>query len=226
MESAGDGCIGGLRQGDYVRVQVADTGVGMSEEVRVRAHEPFYTTKSPGSGTGLGLSTVYGFVRELGGALAIDSAPGAGTTVSVFLRKADGAPAVEQPTGLTADAPSARLGRILLVDDDAGVRLSTRAMLEELGHKVVDATGGAEALDVLARDRRFDLLVVDFAMPLMNGSQLAAAVTQLWPEAPILFVTGYVENDVLRPWSDLGYGTVRKPFRARDLAAAVEHAMR
>ena len=87
-------------------------------------------------------------------------------------------------------------------------------------------SGGAAALEVLERDRHFDLLVVDFAMPQMNGSQLAAAVTQQWPHAPILFVTGYVENDALRPWSDLGYGTVRKPFRARELAAAVERAMR
>ncbi len=119
---AGDGRIPGLRQGDYVRVEVADTGVGMSEEVRVRAHEPFFTTKGPGSGTGLGLSMVYGFVRELGGAIAIDSAPGTGTTVSVFLRKADGTPTVEPPLGLTADVPPTRVGRILLVDDDAGVR--------------------------------------------------------------------------------------------------------
>ena len=112
---AGDGRIPGLRQGDYVRVEVADTGVGMSEEVRVRAHEPFFTTKGPGSGTGLGLSMVYGFVRELGGAIAIDSAPGTGTTVSVFLRKADSTLMVEPPLGLTGDVPPTRVGRILLV---------------------------------------------------------------------------------------------------------------
>jgi len=99
-------------------------------------------------------------------------------------------------------------------------------MLEELGHEVVEASGGVDALARIESDRRFDLLVIDFAMPLMNGSQLAAEVTRLWPEAPILFVTGYVESDTLRPWSDLGYGTVRKPFTAHDLAAAVERAMR
>ena len=99
-------------------------------------------------------------------------------------------------------------------------------MLEELGHDVVEATGGVEALAVLARDRRFDLLLIDFAMPLMNGSRLAAEVTKLWAEAPILFVTGYVENDALRPWSDLGYGTIQKPFSVRDLAVAIERAMR
>ncbi len=214
-----------LQPGDYVCVQVADTGIGMSDDVRVHAHEPFFTTKPPGSGTGLGLSMVYGFVRELGGALTFDSRPGAGTTVSVFLRKSPSAPVVETRRP-DANVPSARPGRIMLVDDDASVRLATRAMLEELGHEVVEVTGGAEALDVLDRDRRFDLLLIDFAMPVMNGSQLAAEVTKLWPLAPILFVTGYVENDALRPWSDLGYGTVQKPFSTRDLAAAVEAAMR
>ena len=221
----GDSLAAGLQAGDYVRVLVADTGVGMSEEVRAHAHEPFFTTKGPGSGTGLGLSMVYGFVSELGGALAFDSAPGAGTTVSVFLRKADGVPVVETSDPTDQVGPG-RAGRVLVVDDDAGVRLATRAMLEELGHEVIEAGGGAEALEVLGRDRRFDLLVIDFAMPLMNGSQLAAEVRQRWPDAPILFVTGYVENDALRPWSDLGYVTVQKPFRASDLAAAVDRAMR
>jgi signal transduction histidine kinase/ActR/RegA family two-component response regulator len=215
----------GMAPADYVCIKVADTGAGMSDEVRARAHEPFYTTKGPGGGTGLGLSMVDGFVRELGGALAFDSAPGVGTTVSVFLRKADTAPVAESAS-LDAGGMAARTGRILLVDDDASVRLSLGAMLEEFGHAVVEASGGPEALETLARDRRFDLLIIDFAMPVMNGSQLAAEVTKLWPEAPILFVTGYVENDALRPWSELGYRTVQKPFSARDLSTAVERAMR
>ncbi len=214
-----------LTPADYVCIQVADTGTGMSDEVRARAQEPFYTTKGPGGGTGLGLSMVDGFVRELGGALAFDTAAGVGTTVSVFLRKADSAPIAEAASP-DAGGVAARTGRILLVDDDASVRVSISAILEEFGHAVVEATGGAEALEILARDRQFDLLIVDFAMPVMNGSQLAAEVTKLWPEAPILFATGYVENDALRPWSDLGYRTVQKPFSARDLAAAVERAMR
>jgi CheY-like chemotaxis protein len=167
---------------------------------------------------------VYGFVSELGGALAFDSSPGAGTTVSVFLRKADGVAVVETPDPADRFA-SGRAGRILVVDDDADVRLATRTMLEERGHEVIEAGGGAEALEVLDRDRRFDLLVIDFAMPSMNGSQLATEVRQRWLGAPILFVTGYVENDVLRPWSDLGYVTVQKPFSASDLGAAVERAM-
>ena len=108
------------------------------------------------------------------------------------------------------------------MDDDDSVRLSTRAILEELGHNVVEAAGGAAALQIISGDRQFDLLVIDFAMPRMNGSQLAGEITRLWPEAPILFMTGYVENDALRPWAERGYRTLRKPFSARDLAAAID----
>jgi signal transduction histidine kinase/ActR/RegA family two-component response regulator len=213
-----------LKPGHYVCVEVIDTGVGMSAEVRARAHEPFFTTKGPGGGTGLGLSMVDGFVSELGGALGFTSVPGAGTTVSLLLRKAANAPAADTPTADTDISSTNR--RVLLVDDDASVRLSARAMLEELGHEVVEATGGAEALTAIAHDQRFDLLIIDFAMPLMNGSRLATEVTKLWPDAPILFVTGYVENDALRPWSALGYRTVQKPFSTRDLAMAIERAVR
>jgi two-component system NtrC family sensor kinase len=214
-----------LQPGEYVCIQVVDAGVGMSPEVRARAHEPFFTTKAPGSGTGLGLSMVYGFVRELGGALTFDSAVGVGTTVSLYLRRADRAPLAM--TDKAADeAGSARAGRVLVVDDDAGVRTSIREILEEAGHSVVEASGGTEALALLAGDRRFDLVIVDFAMPVMNGGQLAAEITRLWPAAPILFVTGYVENDALRPWVDRGYATMQKPFSARELTEAAERAMR
>jgi signal transduction histidine kinase len=214
-----------LKPGDYVCIEVVDTGVGMTEEVRARAHEPFFTTKEVGDGTGLGLSMVTGFVTELGGALAFRSAPGVGTTVSLFLRKSDSAPDIEAPMS-DAVEPSTTAGRVLLVDDDASVRVSVRAMLEELGHEVVEAAGGDDALGILARDQRFDVLIFDFAMPSMNGIQLAAEVTKLWPAAPILFVTGYVENDALRPWSALGYRTVQKPFTTHHLAMAVERAIR
>jgi signal transduction histidine kinase/ActR/RegA family two-component response regulator len=213
-----------LKPGDYVRVEVIDTGVGMSAEVRARAHEPFFTTKGPGGGTGLGLSMVDGFVSELGGALSFSSVPGAGTAVSLFLCKAAAAPHAETPSIDAAVSSTNR--RVLLVDDDASVRLSACAMLEELGHEVVEATGGAAALATIEHDRRFDLLIIDFAMPLMNGSQLAAKVTKLWPDAPILFVTGYVENDALRPWSALGYRTVQKPFSTHELAMAIERTVR
>ena len=214
-----------LGPGDYVRVAVIDTGVGMSDEVRSRALEPFYTTKGPSSGTGLGLSMVYGFVTELGGALTLESQLGSGTTVNLYLRKADSAPLVQGPK-FEADYSAGQSGRLLLIDDDANVRLSTRTMLEELGHEVVEAASGPEALQVLATDQRFDLLVIDFAMPLMNGSQFATEARKLWFDAPLLFVTGYVENSALRPWSDRGYRTLRKPFSSRELGNAVQSAMK
>jgi two-component system NtrC family sensor kinase len=210
--------------GDGVRIEVADTGVGMAEEIRLRALEPFFTTKGPGRGTGLGLSMVYGLVSEVGGTLSIDSAPGRGTTINLFLCRADSAPVAVGSQAVVASVPQP--GRILLVDDDASVRLSTRMMLEDIGHTVVDVASGPEALQVLANSRRFDLIVMDFAMPLMDGGQLAAEVKKLWPEAPLLFMTGYVENDGLRPWSALGYRTLQKPFSARELATAIQVATR
>jgi CheY-like chemotaxis protein len=201
---------------------VSDTGSGMTDEVRARAVEPFYTTKQPGGGTGLGLSMVAGFLEEIGGGLRIDSEVGRGTTISLFLHKSDVLPGVAAQLPVT-NVTSGGL-RILLVDDDEGVRVSVRATLEDLGHTVVDANGGTAALEALARDRRFDLLILDFAMPVMDGAQLAGEITSIWADAPILFVTGYVENDRLRPWSDRGYRTLRKPFSSAELAEAVGRA--
>ena len=200
-----------LKPGDYVCIQVMDTGVGMTEEIRSRAQEPFFTTKGPGGGTRLGLSMVDGFVSELGGALTFDSAVGVGTTVSLFLCRAEGI-ADDTIAIAESDVILGRPGRLLLIDDNDSVREAVRAMLEDLGHSVVEVTGGAEALELLANDRSFDLLIVDFAMPVMNGSELAGEVTKTQPDMPILFVTGYVENDALRPWTERGYRTLRKPF--------------
>ena len=211
-----------LVSGDYVRIEVADTGTGMTEDVQARALEPFFTTKGPGGGTGLGLSMVSGFLNEIGGALTIESAAESGTTISLFLRKSDLAPAAAPIK--PAAAVTVRQCRILLVDDDENVRASVRAMLDDLGHDVVEAGGGAETLEILTRDRRFDLLVLDFAMPAMNGAQLAVNITEFWPSAPMLFVTGYVENDGLRPWTDRGYRTLRKPFGSHELAIAIQWA--
>jgi two-component system NtrC family sensor kinase len=215
----------GLTAGDYVSVQVSDTGAGMTNEVLSRAHEPFFTTKGPGHGTGLGLSMVYGLAKELGGIMTIDSTVGAGTTVTLYLRGSNSVPVRSAPKAEGHATPPVP-GRILLVDDDDDVRCSIQALLEDQGHAVVAAAGGPEALDVLGRDRRFDVLIFDFAMPRMNGCQLAQEVVKSWPSAPVMFVSGYAENDALRPWSDRGYETVRKPFNTRDLGAAIERTKR
>ena len=212
----------GLPHGDYVEIAVADTGEGMTEETRARAFEPFFTTKEPGKGTGLGLSTTYGFVQSAGGTVAVASTPGQGTTVTLTLPRAHG-----QPEALPQPRPtvSGRMFDILLVDDDSAVRTVTRELLEEAGHDVVEAGSGAEALDILRLNKTFDLLVTDFAMPGIDGGQLAAAVRRLLPHLPILFVTGYAKGDALASWERAGSWTLEKPFTGAQLARAVQDAM-
>jgi signal transduction histidine kinase/CheY-like chemotaxis protein len=223
--------VPGLAAGAYVRVALSDTGEGMSEEVKARALEPFFTTKGPGKGTGLGLSMVYGFASLIGGTVTLASEPGAGTTITLYLPRATTAAIeagrAEEPAAPLAGAePPVQMARILLVDDDETVRMTTRRLLEELDLQVVEAASGAAALATLAGDRRFDLVVIDFAMPEMNGTQCATAIRAVWPDAPLLFVTGYVENDDLRPWIDLGIPTLSKPFTQEVLAAALADAIR
>jgi two-component system NtrC family sensor kinase len=213
-----------LTPGDYLRVSAIDTGEGMSEEVRARALEPFFTTKGTGKGTGLGLSMVFGFASLMGGTVTLESTPGAGTTVSLYLPRAiDCAAPGADDAAITPDdaAPSMAAARILLVDDDETVRMTTRGMLEDMALEVVEAASGAAALALLATDRGFDLLVIDFAMPGMNGNQCATHIRALWPDAPLLFVTGYAEDDGLRHWLELGVPTLRKPFTLQELGAAI-----
>jgi signal transduction histidine kinase len=216
----------GIASGEYVRVSVSDTGEGMSEEVRQRAFEPFFTTKEPTKGTGLGLSMVFGFASSLGGSVNIESAAGRGTTISILLPRASAT--ISLPPVPAADGTpvaTVRAARILVVDDDETVRMTTRAMLEELGHQVAEADGGRAALRLLNADRQFRLILVDYAMPELSGSDLAKEVRSRWPDAPLLFVTGYVENEGLRGWTDQGVPTLRKPFTQRELASAVADAL-
>jgi signal transduction histidine kinase/CheY-like chemotaxis protein len=222
--AATSGQAAGLEPGDYVVIAVSDTGEGMPEHVRQRAFEPFFTTKEPSKGTGLGLSMVFGFATQAGGAAVIDSMPGRGTTVSLYMRRASALPEisdVERAESRTDEQP--RL-RILVVDDEDAVRCLAKEMLEEAGHSVTAVESGREALEQLASGR-FDMLVADYAMPSMTGSQLAAEMRKLSPDLPILFMTGYVENDALKPWSELGYLTLSKPFTAAELTAAVQAVM-
>jgi two-component system NtrC family sensor kinase len=225
---AGAGEVPGLATGDYVRISVTDTGQGMTEEVRARAFEPFFTTKEPSKGTGLGLSMAFGFASLVGGTVTLQSAPGRGTSISLYLPAAAAEPetaSLPQQDALPAAHPGATAARVLLVDDDADVRSTTQVMLEGLAEDVVAVDSGKAALEVLRADRRFDLLIIDFAMPGMNGSQLASEIRRTWPDAPLLFVTGYVENDALKPWRELGVPSLNKPFSRADLAAALAGAV-
>jgi signal transduction histidine kinase/ActR/RegA family two-component response regulator len=215
-----------LRAGDYVTVSITDTGEGMSRETLAKAFEPFFTTKVVGKGTGLGLSQVYGFAQQLGGTVRIRSALGEGTTVVVWLPRAQPvAKQAEEPCDRT-DHIAANPLRILHVDDDQAVRLLTEEMLTELGHKVTSAANGTAALEALATPAVFDLLLADFAMPVMNGAELAAEAIKQRPQLSILFITGYADIEILSSWTSIGYRTLNKPFTSDELEAALRQIAR
>ncbi len=215
----------GLSAGAYVLVLVTDDGVGMSPDVLDRAFDPFFTTKPIGQGTGLGLSMIYGFARQSGGAVAIRSAPGAGTTVSLFLPRHDGTAAPAPPPALSlADAPRAAGGEtVLVVDDEAAVRMLVGEVLAELGYGAIEAVDGAAGLDALRSGRRIDLLVTDVGLPGgMNGRQLADAARLIRPGLVVLFITGYAETEVLRgDHLDPGMHVLTKPFALETLATRI-----
>ena len=213
-----------LDPGDYVMISVADTGVGMTEEVRRRAFEPFFTTKEVHKGTGLGLSMIYGFAQQSGGTVTIDSEIGNGTTVQIYLPRApqrgSDPEKADEESRLDAGPPS----RILVVDDNSAVRTITAIMLRTFGHDAIEAAGGQDALDLLEQDRQFDLLMVDLAMPNMHGDEFATRARDLIPDVPILFVTGYAEPGWVRqrPEGEI----LKKPFRRVQLAGKLRYVLR
>ena len=206
-----------LAPGDYVVLSVADTGAGMSEEIRAKVFEPFFTTKEVGMGSGLGLSQVYGIARQLGGGVEIDSAPGAGTVVRVYLPRAEGVAARSEDARTAAEPVAHNSARILVVDDDAQVREFVAACLSGFGYDVVEAADGPAALGLVAREK-LDLLLVDFAMPEMNGAELVRRARRERPGLKAMFMTGYAEVAPLEGEID-GIAVLRKPFRLGDLAA-------
>ena len=206
-----------LAPGSYVRLSVADSGIGMTEEVRRRAIEPFYTTKGVGKGTGLGLSMVHGFVAQLGGALRLQSAPGQGTRVEMWLPRAVETDTEVVSGGEAAATATERSATLLLVDDDDLVRAGTAEMLRAIGYTIIEATGGAEALTILRADPSVNALVTDFLMAGMTGGDLLVAARHVRPGLPALVVTGYAESETLR----LDAPLLAKPYGADELAAAV-----
>jgi len=223
IEHGGDAVPGEIADQDSVRLSVRDTGSGMTEEVRQSAVEPFFTTKEVGKGSGLGLSQVYGLVRQSNGALQIDSRVGAGTAVHLYLPRASAAPpaAAGQPqTGRQAGAG----GRILVVDDDAAVRAVTAEMLRQIGYGVAEAANGQATLDALARGEVYDLMIVDIAMPGLNGIETARRARERWPGLRVLYVTGYASAAAtgLETGDD---PVIRKPFRLAELTAEVNRAL-
>jgi PAS domain S-box-containing protein len=211
-----------LAPGLYVRVSVIDTGCGMDAVTLARAIEPFYSTKDVGRGTGLGLSMVHGLAGQLGGAFTLSSSPGEGTRADLWLRSAARAGASFRPlAGATEPLRSSRTLSILLVDDEELVREATAEMLRDLGHDVVTAGGGEEALAKLAAGLEPELIVTDYMMPRMDGAQFAARVRGRQPDLPLLLITGYAGGDEITP--DLR--RLAKPFRQADLAIAIAQAI-
>ena len=208
----------------YLRLRVADTGCGMDDATVARAVEPFFSTKPTGQGTGLGLSMVHGVARQLGGELRLHSRPGEGTTAEILLPAgvAAGLAALEA-TPAEAEAAPAAPARILVVDDDPLVARSTADLIEALGHVVVAAGGGADALAILERDGGIGLLLTDYAMPGMTGLELARAARLLRPGLPVVLASGF---------ADLAGGTaptdlprLAKPYRQDQLAALINRAL-
>jgi PAS domain S-box-containing protein len=213
-ERAADGCL----PGSYVKMSVTDTGCGMPPEVRDRVFEPFFTTKEVGKGTGLGLSMVYGFVRQSGGHIAIESAPGAGTTVALYLPKATQKP----DAGLEAIRPQAipeGSERILVVEDNEDILKVTSAMLTTFGYWVLCARNGAEAIQMLQSGQEFELLFSDVVMPNgMNGVELAREARRLRKGIKILLTSGYAGDVLERHQAVDEFPIIDKPYRLADLA--------
>ena len=205
-----------LGQGGYVRVSVVDTGTGMDAATLARAIEPFYSTKEVGKGTGLGLSMVHGLAAQLGGAFALSSVLGEGTRADLYLPVA-GDEVLPMPRAATPMAKASRPLTLLLVDDEELVRLGTAEMLRDLGHRVREASNGAQALALLDRGLEPDAVVTDYMMPGMTGGELAERVRARGGGLPVLIITGYAGGDL-----DLGGPQLAKPFRQADLAAALE----
>ncbi len=210
----------------YVAIRVTDTGAGMSKEVQDRAFEPFFTTKPIGQGTGLGLSMVYGFVKQSRGHVRVHSELGSGTTITLFLPVSEGPVTATTPV---AEAMMPRAGadqHVLVVEDDPAVRLLVREILSDLGYGAVETAEPQSAVRILASDRPIDLMVSDVGLPGMNGRQLAEIARQHRPELPILFITGYAENAAIRSsFVGTNMAMVMKPFALETLASKISEML-
>ncbi len=207
--------------GSYVLITVTDTGVGMSKETKSRIFEPFFTTKQIGQGTGLGLATAYGIVRQSHGHILVESEPGQGTTFEIYLPRFE-APSAARPGPDLAAAPLRGSETILVVEDEAGIRVLTKTFLEQQGYKVLEARNGLEALS-LARDypQPIHLLLTDVVMPGIRGTDLAERLLRERPDIRILYVSGYPEQEMSDPPAAL----LQKPFPMEELGSKIRQLL-
>jgi signal transduction histidine kinase/CheY-like chemotaxis protein len=209
--------------GRYVEICVSDTGHGMSKEVRTKAFEPFFTTKDVGKGSGLGLSQVLGFAKQSGGGVCVRTKEGRGTAICIYLPPAEGAATVLQSEAtMLVDEPDSGTV-ILLVDDDNAVRDVTASYLRELGYQVLEAGSGGAALELLGSSATVDLLLLDYAMPGMNGVELFRRARGRRPMLPVLFVTGFAEQDAFKGISERDI--VRKPINVQELSTKLRASL-
>jgi len=216
---------GEVKPGDYVQITVSDTGVGMDDATRARMFEPFFTTKPQGQGTGLGLSTVYGFVRQCGGYIGVLSAPGRGTSIELLLPRAPDMMAPTPPTHRPSDGVKHGHETVLVAEDEEAVRHLAVQSLERHGYRVLAAAGAEQALE-LARtyDGAIDLLLTDVVMPGMKGPELAAQLRAMRPGIRVILMSGYAA-EIVTPADLTDTGMVTKPFSPAALARAVRSAL-
>ncbi|HXV23762.1 MAG TPA: response regulator [Alphaproteobacteria bacterium] len=218
--------------GDYVRIEVADTGVGIKPEIIDRIFEPFFSTKEIGAGTGLGLSTVYGIVRQTGGFVFVDSRPSDGATFNIYLpvhaeERAAEALRSEADEAATAGRDLTGIGTVLLVEDEDAVRLFGARALRNKGYEVLEARSGEEALTLMAgQERPIDLLITDVVMPRMDGPTLIRAVRERWPRMKVIYISGYAEDAFRKRLDETGaIHFLPKPFSLKQLAGKVKEVM-
>ncbi|GJD66864.1 hybrid sensor histidine kinase/response regulator [Methylobacterium frigidaeris] len=215
--------VSGLGPGHYVCLSVTDTGEGMDEQTLARAAEPFFTTKGVGKGTGLGLSMIHGFAEQSGGRLVLKSTKGQGTTAELWLPVAEAGVLLGEDQAPAPNLPALKTMTVLVVDDDPLVLMNTAAMLEDLNHKVLEASSGEQALRILRRSETLDLVITDQMMPGMTGTQLLEALKADHPDLPVILASGYAELP-----EDKIMGVVRlgKPFEQAELARALVMSLR
>jgi CheY-like chemotaxis protein len=214
--------------GRYGLLYVRDTGVGMDRTTQARIFEPFFTTKPVGEGTGLGLAAAYGIVKQNGGYITVASAPGDGAEFSLYLPVVPEA-AGDERAGLSKpvrEDARAAARTVLVVEDEEGVRAVAARTLELHGFRVLEATQGADALEVVARHGPPDLVLTDVIMPVMGGAELAGHLRGRWPSLPILFMSGYATADLIRQGALDGEAvTIHKPFTPDELVRSVAAAL-